>query len=354
MEPLKNIYSSEYISSLAFAISQYYTDFNTYNFTNSIMNSQWDSLELKERMSHIAATLREYLPKKYHNSLEILKKASTHFNGMEAMYFQEYVALYGLEDWDESMSALEVFTQDSSSEFAIREFILANQDRAMNQLKDWAKSDSVHTRRLSSEGCRPRLPWAKALPAFKKDPTKVLEILELLKFDNEKYVQKSVANNLNDISKDNPELVKSTLTRWQKESVSTYIIKHALRTLLKSGDKEALSLIGIEPTNATVEIFSIEREVKLGDELEFSFVLSSQKLLGTLRVEYELEFVRANNKRSKKVFFISQKEHQSNSIEITKKYSFKKISTRKYYKGEHKLSIIVNGDKLTTASFELF
>ncbi|MDZ7819313.1 MAG: DNA alkylation repair protein [Aliarcobacter sp.] len=123
------------------------------------------------------------------------------------MVFQDFVEVFGLDDFDESMKALEVFTQDSSSEFAIRQFILKYENETMNQMKLWAKSPNEHLRRLSSEGCRPRLPWAIALPKFKQNPEKPLEIIELLKNDKSLYVQKSVANNLNDISKDNPQIV---------------------------------------------------------------------------------------------------------------------------------------------------
>jgi len=127
-----------------------------------------------------------------------------HNYGLENMIFQDFVEVYGLDSFDVSMMAFEVFTVNSSSEFAIRKFILKYEEKTMIQMLLWAKSENEHVRRLASEGSRSRLPWAVALPVFKEDPTSVVEILELLKDDVSAYVRKSVANNLNDISKDNP------------------------------------------------------------------------------------------------------------------------------------------------------
>ncbi|GLL57169.1 hypothetical protein KUBF_48340 [Bacteroides finegoldii] len=70
-------------------------------------------------------------------------------------------------------------------------------------------------RRLASEGCRPRLPWAMALPNLKKDPTPIIPILENLKNDPARFVRLSVANNLNDIAKDNPEIVIDLAKKWK-------------------------------------------------------------------------------------------------------------------------------------------
>lgn len=152
------------------------------------------------------------------------------------MFFQDFVEVFGLEDFENSIKALEVFTLESSSEFAVRAFILKYEYQTMQQMKLWTQSSNEHIRRLACEGCRPRLPWAVALPKFKQDPSSVLEIIELLKNDESLYVRKSVANNLNDISKDNPEL----LLKFVKENLGfskelDWICKHASRTLLKKG-----------------------------------------------------------------------------------------------------------------------
>ena len=206
-EQLKNLYSKEFIEKLANRLFLTYENFKKENFINSIFDSSWQDLELKQRMRHIAHILNKYLPFSYKEQLEILKEVKKDFGGLEAMIFQDFVEVFGLDDFEESMKALEIFTINSSSEFAIRQFILKYEEQTINQMKIWAKSSNEHIRRLASEGCRPRLPWAVALPLFKQNPIKPFEIIELLKHDKSLYVQKSVANNLNDISKDNPQLV---------------------------------------------------------------------------------------------------------------------------------------------------
>ncbi len=141
------------------------------------------------------------------------------------MVFTEYVENFGLEHYDISMSAMEFITQFISCEYAIRPFIIRYPGKAMKQMLQWSKHESLHVRRFSSEGCRPRLPWAMALPALKKDPTLILPILENLKDDSSEFVRKSVANNLNDIAKDNPDTVLGIVKRWQGNS-TPYRLDH--------------------------------------------------------------------------------------------------------------------------------
>jgi 3-methyladenine DNA glycosylase AlkC len=187
-------------------------------------------------------------------------------HALENMIFQDYVEVYGLDDFKTSMQALENFTQGSSSEFAIRAFIVLYEDETMEMMKKWTQSENEHVRRLASEGCRPRLPWAMALENFKTDPTKVLEVLELLKDDTSSYVQKSVANAVNDISKDHPSKVKRLAKVWLKENTQRrWLVKHGCRTLLKQGDKELLSLFGFEKTHhLMLNNFRHTKQVKQG------------------------------------------------------------------------------------------
>jgi 3-methyladenine DNA glycosylase AlkC len=166
-EQLKNLYSKEFIEKLANRLFLTYSDFQKENFINSIFDTTWENLELKQRMRHIALTLNEYLPFSYEEQLKILKEIKKDFGGLEAMIFQDFVEVFGLDDLEESMKALEVFTINSSSEFAIRQFILKYEEQTMEQMKIWSQSSNEHIRRLASEGCRPRLPWAVALPLFK-------------------------------------------------------------------------------------------------------------------------------------------------------------------------------------------
>ncbi len=354
-EQLKNLYSKEFIKKLANRLFLIFTNFEKEDFVNSIFDTSWQNLELKQRMRHIAITLNKYLPLSYKKQLEILKEVKKDFTGLEAMIFQDFVEVFGLDDFDESMKALEVFTQDASSEFAIRQFILKYEEQTMNQMKIWAKSKNEHLRRLSSEGCRPRLPWAISLPKFKQNPTKALEIIELLKNDKSLYVRKSVANNLNDISKDNPQLV----IKFVKENLGStkeldWICKHASRTLLKKGDKQILELFNFDKSyHINLIDFCYDKSVKIDENLSFSFEINSDENIGSIRVEYVIYYLKSNNIHNKKVFMISQNEIKSSSKKFTKKQSFKNMTTRKHYLGKHFIAILINGEEILKKEFYL-
>ena len=354
-EQLKNLYSKEFIKKLANRLFLIFTNFEKEDFVNSIFDTSWQNLELKQRMRHIAITLNKYLPLSYKKQLEILKEVKKDFTGLEAMIFQDFVEVFGLDDFDESMKALEVFTQDASSEFAIRQFILKYEEQTMNQMKIWAKSKNEHLRRLSSEGCRPRLPWAISLPKFKQNPTKALEIIELLKNDKSLYVRKSVANNLNDISKDNPQLV----IKFVKENLGStkeldWICKHASRTLLKKGDKQILELFNFDKSHHINLIdFCYDKSVNVDENLSFSFEINSDEIIGNIRLEYVIYYLKSNNIHNKKVFMISQNEIKSSSKKFTKKQSFKNMTTRKHYLGKHFIAILINGEELIKKEFLL-
>ena len=356
---LKDLYNKQYIDYLSTSIQQIYPAFNTTAFQSAVFNASWKAYELKERMRHISTLLGKFLPQEYIKAIDILRTTfnkCNHAYALENMIFQDFVEVYGLEFFDTSMLALETFTVGSSSEFAIRQFILKYEKESMQQMSIWAKSDNEHIRRLASEGCRPRLPWAIVLPAFKKNPYPIIEILELLKDDASAYVRKSVANNLNDISKDNPGLVTKITKEWlgvTKERDA--LLKHGCRTLLKASDCEVLELFGFsKPKHISLESFTSTQNVKMGEALEFSFELLSQKKLGKLRIEFAIGFLRKNGQCNQKVFKISEGEYEQKSKQISKSYSFKPISTRVYYEGEHKLSIIINGTVFKEFSFLVY
>lgn len=355
---LKNLYNREYISLLTDALVSVHPTFNKEEFTSTLFTSNWKQKELKQRMRAIAIHLNIYLPKEYKESIAILKstfKLLPQGLGLENTIFQDYVEVYGKDDLDTSLSALECFTISSTSEFAIRQFILTYPEKTMLQMQKWAKHENHEVRRLASEGCRPRLPWAIALKDFIEDPQKIINILEVLLDDESIYVRKSVANSLNDISKDNPHLIKALVPQWYKENKQReWLLKHACRTLLKKSDIETLELFGFHGSkHIDLHDFQIDKTVLMGEKLNFSFKLDSSKELGKIRVEFVLSFLRKNEVYNKKVFHLAQGIYKSNSKEFSKYYSFKPISTRSYYAGMQELSIQVNGRVLATQQFLL-
>ncbi len=355
---LKNLYNEKYVSLLAKNVALVYAKFNVDGFKKDVFYDSFEELELKERMRRISATMGVYLPSDYAESIEILKRVFSSMNhsfALQNIIFQDYVEVFGLDDFEISMDALESFTKQSSSEFAIRKFILKYPQRAMERMLTWATSNDAHVRRLASEGCRPRLPWAIALTPFKENPKQVLEILEILKDDESEYVRKSVANNLNDVSKDNPEILKELTRGWiGANKKRDALLKHGCRTLLKNGDAETLELFGFnKPTSIELKNFEFTRNVKLEESLDFVFEIISKEPLGRIRVEYSIDFLRKNAKSNAKVFQISQANVLEKEKKISKSHSFKKISTRTYYVGAHRVSIIINGVSFITKEFTL-
>nr|WP_298998940.1 DNA alkylation repair protein [uncultured Allomuricauda sp.] len=212
-----------------------------------------EELELKDRVEYIADALKQNLSGNYEEDISHFMKILGPENEKETGMFKEfywimplakYVEKYGLEYFDTSMQAIYEITKRNTGEYTIRPFLENYQDRTLTTLLKWSKDRNKHVRRLSSEGIRPRLPWANKLDAFSKDPTPILPILENLKDDSSKYVQKSVANCMNDILKDNPEVGKSVLETWSVDAGKErkWIIKHALRNLIKNNDTWALHL----------------------------------------------------------------------------------------------------------------
>jgi len=360
-ELLKNFYNRDYLNQLAADIRAVYAGFQTDAFVESIMNETWDSLELKGRMRQITQNLGEFLPSDYQTAIEILDKVivtqGSWLDGF-ALFFPDFVEVYGQaeSDWETSIAALARYTAHASAEFAVRPFIISQQARMMEQMYAWSKSENEHVRRLSCEGCRPALPWAQALPAFKADPTPILPILEQLKNDEALYVRKSVANNLNDISKTHPNLVAKLAKKWYGKNERTdWIVKHGCRTLLKAGNREVLEIFGFSNADCVdVSEFKLDKSaLPIGGELTFSFDIST-KSATKVRLEYGVDYMKSNGKRNRKIFQISEISMNENQRKpYSKKHSFKDVSTRKHYAGLHSITLIVNGAERGTLDFEL-
>lgn len=348
-EKLKNLFfTHDSIRQLADSIFIFYPAFDKDKFLKLIYDDTWEKLELKAKMRHTTHCLYKCLPENYLEALLVLIKAAPEIKGFEAMTLPDYIELYGMQHWEESLNALGQFTRYASSEFAIRPYLNQNPELVMFYMMTWAESAYENVRRFASEGCRPRLPWAMILPKFIVDPNPVIKVLEKLKDDPSLFVRKSVANNLNDISKDHPELVLDIAERWYGKSARTdWIVKHALRTLLKQGNKRALALFGFgDHYKLMVKNFSFDKKaINKGETLTFSFdMVNAEFKIRLVRIEYAIDFVKASGKSSRKVFQITEKEFTPGTHFITKRHAFIDLSTRKHYSGPHKFSIIVNGE----------
>ena len=356
-EVLKNVYNTDFYDALVKRILTHYPSFASKAFLKAIFCPAFTTMELKARMRHTTHCLHQFLPKNYKEAINILTPASeVPSNSFANMFFPDFVECYGMNDIETSMNALEHFTKFSSSEFAIRPFIINDMENSMRTMLGWSTNENHHVRRLASEGCRPKLPWAMALTAFQKDPSPILPILENLKNDSSEYVRRSVANNLNDISKDHPVLVLSITKKWIGKSNHTdRLLKHACRTLLKQGNAEALALFGFNEAKG-VNISNVKwnsEKIEIGTSGYFSFNMHTEKAQN-LRLEYAIDFLKSNGTHNKKVFRVSEKSYtKAQEINIKKKHSFKQMSTRKHYSGKHYLEIICNGKVLKRIAFEL-
>jgi len=363
VESLKNLYNDIFFHQFTGVLSKHIQGFDRRLFLQQIHDEQWEERELKQRMKHIAHTLHGFMPGSYDQAIDIvfrliteIRKTTGPTGGLEHMLFTEYVEAFGLEHYDASMEAMEFITQFISCEFAVRPFIIRYPDKAMKQMLKWSKHKSLHVRRFSSEGARPRLPWAMALPALKKDPAPLLPILENLKDDESEFVRKSVANNLNDIAKDHPEKVLQLAKQWQGQSPRTdWIIKHGSRTLLRKAHPTALQLFGLTVSDKVVvdKLQLATKSVAIGDNLGFSFNLTNtgRKPL-KLRVEYGIDYMKSNGKPNRKLFKITENTYQPGQTYTFKRaQSFRNLTTRKHYTGQHTLSIVINGQELAGKKF---
>lgn len=357
-ESLKDLFSTSFIESFAGKVQEKYPAFHIERFKSLVHDEVWESEEFKQRIRHITLALTKTLPPLYEEALNILYEVAPDCRGIEHLFIPDFVEVNGLEEFERSMQALEFFTQFTTAEFAVRPFIIREQDKMVAQMTEWAQSDNEHVRRLASEGCRPRLPWGQQLPELIRDPRPVLPILTLLKEDKSLYVRKSVANHLNDISKDHPELVLDLAVRWYgNHPLTDWIVRHALRTLLRRGDVRALAVFGYEELEENMEVTELQLKrpvISVGEDLEFSFtVLNGGNQPRSLRIDYEIGYMKANGKQAPKRYKCSDKTYTPGEHKVAKRQSFKVISTRRFYPGEHRLDILVNGKRMASVSFVL-
>lgn len=357
-EQLKEMFNEKFFEKLSSELSKVHKKFNKNKFLIEVSHNLSER-SLNERMRYTSLQLHRFLPEHFEHTIDIMKEVIPNMpRGYTNLLFPDYVGVFGLEYHKTSLEALHYFTKYGSSEFAIREFFKKDFQKTIKQVYKWSEDESHHVRRLASEGSRPRLPWSFKLDEVISNPKHTLPILENLKEDKEVYVQKSVANHLNDISKENAQIFMETIKRWKGLSKQTdWIIKHGSRTLLKAGDEKVLKLFGTgDSKKVKIEEFKLEKtKIKFGNALNFEFSIHNESQKNnSLRIEFALYFLKSNGTYTKKVFKISEKEISGlTSIRVQKSYSLKPITTRVYYPGEHKISIIVNGKESEIISFEL-
>ncbi|MDI1243787.1 MAG: DNA alkylation repair protein [Rhodoferax sp.] len=366
-EPLKNQYGDDVPRAIAGMISKVHPSFNSLRFVRDALEG-YDALELMPRGKKIAQALRRHLPDDYPQAMAILLDSLDQPHerdpGLSLASFlylphTMFVAQYGLAHFEVSMRAQHDLTQRFTAEFSIRPFLEQHTQATLRQLNIWATDPSPHVRRLVSEGTRPRLPWAPRLRQFQVNPGPVLALLELLKDDPELYVRRSVANNLNDIGKDHPQVLTDTAQAWLKDATveRAWIVGHALRSAVKRGDRSALKVLGYGKT-AQVAVGGIRitpATAVMGSAVTISFELTNtapqaQDLLVDLAVHY----IKASGQAKAKVFKLKTLAlAPGQTTMLAKTLSLKEMSTRKHYPGTHQVDVVLNGETQCLGTFEL-
>jgi len=369
MTPLKEVYYNPgFYQDLAEAVSIVYPKFRSQQFVEEAL-LQLPHRELKQRISLTSELCRKYLPDNYKKALGIFYDIREFITeSFSYIFMPDFVARYGKGHFDLSMRALKDFTRYASSELALRAFLNADLERTLKYVYQWTEDDNHHVRRLASEGTRPRLPWAIRVPKLNSNPSLTTPVLQALRVDSEKYVQKSVANHLNDISKDHPDYMLDMVAAWDANHDATaWIIKHATRSLIKQGHPRAMAMLGAEQKPLVkLNDFQLqgyrfpdsrfqESGIQLGDYLKFSFKLLSQsKKPKRLIVDYKIHFVKMSGVSKPKVFKLKSLQLEPNeSVILTKKHLFQDFTIRKHYAGEHAVEVVVNGLSMLKKSFQL-
>ncbi|WP_395448783.1 DNA alkylation repair protein [Aminobacter sp. UC22_36] len=325
----------------------------------TLATANLDDLGIMQRLRQTATSLHGALPESFEHAVGVLHELAPRIqHGFAAIVLSEFVALYGKSHFDLSMQALSYFTRFGSAEFAIRHFLAKDFDRTLQVMRGWALDDNEHVRRLASEGSRPRLPWSFQLKQLIKDPSPTAPILEALRSDPSLYVRKSVANHLNDISKDHPDRVIDRVSAWDMDDRNTaWIVKHALRTMIKKGDPRALGAIGTTgKPMVRVEIFAVQpAAILLGGRITLKAnIASTAGTAQQLVVDYAVHYVKKSGGSSKKVFKLKQINlAPGGQKELSISQAVRDFTTRKHYPGHHLIELIVNGETVAEGGFEL-
>lgn len=364
---MKNGLGMEAVQRIGHAIRSIDSNFASDHFVSSAMH-RIGSLELRQRVDCLIELLNQHLPKNFESSANLLEQIPDHWDsgdqndplrGFAAWPIIDYVGRHGLDHPVISLELLKRLTPLFSAEFAIRPFLLQHAELTLATMQQWCNDPSDHVRRLVSEGSRPRLPWGQQLKPFIADPTPIFHLLEPLKDDPSEYVRRSVANNLNDIAKDHPQLIIDHCLQWHEEANDNrkWIIRHATRTLVKQGYPGVFTLLGYTD-NPQISLTGFELDansIEIGESLGFCFDLNSDaEIEQQFVVDYAVHYAKANGKTNHKVFKLKNLAlAPGETATLTKKHSFRPVTTRKYYAGRHAIEILINGESIARQEFDL-
>ncbi|MBS0663527.1 MAG: DNA alkylation repair protein [Verrucomicrobia bacterium] len=355
---LRHLFSPARFRALGRIFAECQPGFDEARFVR-LATRQLDDLSLLQRMRAGTHALRETLAGDFPTAIPVLRQAAPLIgHSFVGMLLPDFVGVYGRGQFDAAMDTLEYLTRFSSGEFAAREFIRDDPSRALAIMERWSRSPDDQVRRLASEGSRPRLPWSFRLELIVAEPNLTAPILENLKADPSLYVRKSVANHLNDISKDHPDWMLARLRAWDLAHPATgWIAKRAARTLIKAGHRKALALFSFgQRPKAKVQGFAVRpAQLRLGQTVELAFdLVSSAHRPQSLAIDYRVHYVKASGGTSAKVFKLRELTLGPGArVAVRKRQVIRDFTTRRHYPGRHRVEIQVNGEILAAGHFDL-
>lgn len=361
------LFNEQTVRQLAQAINLAEPSFAVDDFVSRTL-AQFPALELKERIHCLVTTLAEFLPADFLAAREVLLAAlpppldpnlqDDDFGEFIWVVPGEYVARFGCRDeyLQASLAFLGEATQRFSSEFAVRPFLHAYPQQTLAHVHAWVDDAHYHVRRLASEGIRPFLPWGQRVVLPLQD---IVEVLDRLHGDHTRFVTRSVANTLNDISRLDAAVAVDTVKGWQaagrqRQAELQWMARHSLRTLVKDSDVQALTLLGY-PADPVFSVSRVKmnRTVRVGEDFCWQGELTSRRKQ-KLRINLRLYFLKANGTHAVKVFAIKDLEmSRGEKISLIKKVAFKPQTTRVLYPGAHYAQLVVNGVTRPKRAFQL-
>lgn len=357
-QALKEIFNEARYCSLAKELRAVYPAFDAKRFiTRALVDL--DSLSLLQRVRRTTEALRETLPSSFPAAIKVLRKLAPRIqHNFASIVPPDFVALYGADHYELSLDALKYFTVFGSAEFAIRAFLKVDLERTLAVMNTWADDTNEHVRRLASEGSRPRLPWSFRLDSIMRDPELTAPILSKLLNDPSLYVRKSVANHLNDLSKDHPTWLISWLqSRDLTQPHAKWIARRAVRTLVKRGHSEALALIGATgKAKIRVERFEASpRSLRLGERIELSFCFTATGTRAQhVVIDYAVHYIKSSGATSAKVFKWKALDLEpSQRVTLARTQRIQDFTTRKHFPGKHRVEVMANGRVVAETQFQL-
>lgn len=335
----------------------------------------WDALELMQRGQRLADLMHQHLPGDFARAAPILVDAlgppmpldtagepcsdGRPYSAFLYLPHSLYLARHGLGHFELAMAAQHALTQRFTAEFCLRPYLEQHAEATLARLMEWTADPSAHVRRLVSEGSRPRLPWAPRLRAFMLEPRPLLPLLQRLRDDPSSYVRRSVANHLNDIGKDHPQLLTQLAREWLVDAPEPRrrLVRHALRFAIKRGDHEALDALGVaHEVQLKVHDVAIEpARPRIGARVDIRCTLHNatrrpQHVLADLRVAY----VKADGSTRAKVFKLRELELPAGASQpLAKRLSLAQMTTRIHHPGRHRVELMLNGRALALGQFDL-